>query len=126
MVIDTGLFIEHIRAKDKSKTTLFHLSDSTNLFISTVTLYELYAGATTDEKAKDLRLSTGHLKALAFNNETAIKAAQLYRELKQKNKLIEFRDIFIAATCIVNELPLATLNKKHFERINGLKLVKLI
>jgi tRNA(fMet)-specific endonuclease VapC len=37
--------------------------------------------------------------------------------------MIEFRDIFIAATCIVNELPLITLNKKHFKRIEELKLI---
>lgn len=28
MVIDTTLFIEHLRSKDKSKTTLFKLSHS--------------------------------------------------------------------------------------------------
>lgn len=38
--------------------------------------------------------------------------------------MIEFRDIFIAATCIVNELPIATLNKKHFKHIEGLKIAK--
>lgn len=28
------------------------------------------------------------------------------------------------ATCIANELPIATLNKKHFKRIEGLKIAK--
>lgn len=37
--------------------------------------------------------------------------------------MIEFRDIFIAATCIVNGLPIVTLNKKHFKRIAGLKII---
>ena len=36
--------------------------------------------------------------------------------------MIEFRDIFIAATCIENNLPIVTLNKKHFERIAGLDI----
>jgi predicted nucleic acid-binding protein len=34
-----------------------------------------------------------------------------------------FRDIFIAATAIVNNLPVKTLNIKDFSRIPGLVLV---
>lgn len=60
---------------------------------------------------------------LPFTDEAAIKAAQIYRQLKKDSLLIEFRDIFIAATCIVNDLPLITLNEKHFKRINGLVLI---
>jgi len=37
--------------------------------------------------------------------------------------MIEFRDIFIAATCMVNNLPVKTLNKKHYDRIEGLSVV---
>lgn len=36
--------------------------------------------------------------------------------------MIEFRDIFIAATCVVNKASLLTLNKKHFTRIAGLQV----
>jgi len=45
MVIDTGIFIEHLRAKDKSNTTLYLLPANSELFISSVALYELYMGA---------------------------------------------------------------------------------
>lgn len=41
---------------------------------------------------------------------------------RKKNKIIEFRDIFIAATAITNDMPLSTLNVKHFERIDDLEL----
>jgi len=44
--------------------------------------------------------------------------------LKAKNKLIDAPDILIAGTAMRNNLPLATLNRKHFERINGLEMVK--
>jgi predicted nucleic acid-binding protein len=43
--------------------------------------------------------------------------------LRKENLLIEFRDIFIAATCLVNHLPIKTINKKHFERIKGLEII---
>jgi len=50
MVIDTGVFIEHLRAKDKFKTSLYLIPENTELFISSVSLYELYMGAITKEK----------------------------------------------------------------------------
>jgi len=36
--------------------------------------------------------------------------------------MVEFRDIFIASTSIEYNLPLVTLNKKHFNRIEHLEL----
>ena len=51
------------------------------------------------------------------------KAAEIYIELKQKGKLIDEADIFIAAYCIVNNYVLVTNNTRHFERIAGLKHV---
>lgn len=124
MVIDTGIFIEHLRSKDKIITTLYYLSDQPYLYISAVSLYELYMGATTKEKEHDIKMLTEDLPVLPFTDAVSIKAAQIYHQLRLSNQMIEFRDIFIAATCIVNELPVATLNKKHFKRIEGLKIVK--
>jgi tRNA(fMet)-specific endonuclease VapC len=123
MVIDTSIFIEHLRAKDKSTTTLYQLVNSNNLFISSVSVYELYMGAATPDKEKDIERITEGLSILSFTGSVAIKAAQIYHQLKQSNQLIEFRDIFIAATCLANNLPVATLNRNHFERIVGLEIV---
>ncbi len=123
MVIDTSIFIEHLRAKNKLKTKLYNLPSDAELFISAVSLYELYMGATTLEKENDVKLITEDLSILAFSDAVAVEAAKIYHQLRLSNKMIEFRDIFIAATCIVNDLPIVTLNRKHFSRINGLKIL---
>lgn len=123
MVIDTGIFIDHLRAKNKLKTKLYNLPSDVELFISTVSLYELYMGAVSPEKENDVKLITEDLSILAFSDAVAIEAAKIYHQLRLSNKIIEFRDIFIAATCIVNDLPLLTLNHKHFSRIKGLKIL---
>jgi len=80
-------------------------------------------GATNPEKEKDIHTLTDGLYILPFDDEIALKAGRIYHELRKKNQLIEFRDIFIAATCLIHELPLATLNKRHFERIEGLIVI---
>ena len=122
MVIDTSIFIEYLRAKDKKKSALFTIPDATQLYISSVTMYELLMGATDENKQKDIKLLTEDLPVLPFDESVSRKAAEIYHQLRLENNMIEFRDIFIAATCLVFELPLKTLNKKHFERIKGLSI----
>ena len=122
MVADTGVFIEHLRAKDKLSTSLYKISENAEIYVSAVTVYELYMGATTKVKEADVKAITENLTVLPFTNAVAQKAAEIYHLLRSNNQMIEFRDIFIAATCIVNGLPIITLNKKHFRRVAGLKI----
>ncbi len=122
LVVDTNIFIEYLRAKDKLKTTLISIPDHTAIFISSVTLYELYMGAASEEKKTDIRLLTDDLQILPFNESVAIKASEIFHDLRKSNQLIEFRDIFIAATSIVFDIGLKTSNTKHFKRIQGLRL----
>ncbi len=123
MVIDSNIFIDYLRAKEKSTTKFFQLlNESNSLFIFAVSVFELYSGGTSEEKQKRIQNLIEDIPVLTFNNEIAVKAAQIFRQLKAKNQLIEFRDIFIGATCIIHNLPIITLNKKHFERIEGLEI----
>ncbi|MDH5603712.1 MAG: type II toxin-antitoxin system VapC family toxin [Cyclobacteriaceae bacterium] len=124
MVIDTGIFIDYLRASDKEKTTLYNLPDNTDVYLSSVTLYELYMGATSAEKWQDVKLLTDDIPVLPFNKQVAEKAGSIYQELRRSNKMIEFRDIFIAATALIHGLPVLSRNKKHFKRIKGLMLVQ--
>ena len=123
MVIDTCIFIDFLRKKDKTSSILYSISDVEPLVISSVTLYELLMGATDENKLRDIKILTGDLMVLNFDEQVAKKSAEIYHLLKKENKMIEFRDIFIAATCIIYEMPLKTLNYKHFERIPGLEIL---
>ncbi len=97
----------------------------TRISISTVTLYELYMGATSLEKKNDVELLTYNLQIISFEKEIAIKASEIFLQLKKTNQLIEFRDIFIAATSIIHKAPLLTLNKKHFINIPDIELFEI-
>ncbi|MDQ6904011.1 MAG: type II toxin-antitoxin system VapC family toxin [Bacteroidota bacterium] len=91
--------------------------------ISAITDYEVYSGATTaqlpfwDELLKKV-------KVLAFDKDVVELAVTINRQLKQKRKQIELADLFIAATALANNLPFATLNRKHFDRIDSLKIIE--
>ncbi len=123
VVIDSTVFIEFLRLKQKKETALYRIADETEKFVSSVTVYELFIGARTEQKRKDIELLIGGLPILSFTYETAIVAADIFHELYKDNKLIEFRDIFIAAVCRVHNIPVLTSNTKHFERINGIIVI---
>ena len=46
-------------------------------------------------------------------------------ELKKKHLIIDLADIFIAAIAKTNRLLMATLNYKHFSKIEELKIVRV-
>ena len=60
----------------------------------------------------------GEMSALAWDE-----AARLYAICRQMGAPVEDADLFIAAFCMVNDYTLVTNNVRHFEHINGLKLV---
>ncbi|GGM76063.1 hypothetical protein GCM10010967_04540 [Dyadobacter beijingensis] len=122
LVIDTGIFIEYLRKTEKSKTILASLPNDSSLFVSAVTVYELMMGATNDQKKKDVEILLEGVSVLPFDEEVSMKAAEIYHNLRRRNLMIEFRDIFIAATALVFQLPIKTLNKDHFQRIETLDL----
>lgn len=89
---------------------------------ATIVQYEVAAGNHSrfdDIWSRILRSS----KIFPVTESVAEIAVLIYKDLKRRNMLIEPLDIMIAATALANDLPLATLNRKHFERIDGLKIV---
>jgi len=123
MVVDTNVFIEFLRARNKIQTTLFSIGNNEQIYVSSITLFELYTGATSEEKLTDIKILTENVPVIPFNEEVAVRAAKLYQQLKGLNQMIEIRDLFIAATCLIYNFPLKTLNKKHFQRIENLKVL---
>ena len=123
MVIDSSIFIEHLRAKDKTQTTLANLSLDSTPYVTAVTWYELYMGATTPSKWSDVDNLLNPLPILFFDNVVASKAALIYQDLQKIYQTIDHRDIFIAATALVHNLPLKTLNIRHFNKIPNLIII---
>ena len=122
VTIDACVLIEFLRARDKSKTVFATLVRSAiPLFISTVVLFEVRAGL----NASNQECLIGLLRkvtCLPFDVKTAEIAADLSKTLRNNRIQMESSELFIAATAIAHGLPLATLNRKHFERIEELIL----
>ena len=113
VLVDTSIIIEYLRKINKEKTLFWKIINTYECYISSVTVFELYSGAKEYSHKEALDIVLSHLNILPFDTEQAKISASLSQKLKAKNKLIEFRDIFIASSAIAKQIPLATLNKKH-------------
>ena len=122
IVVDACVLIEFLRAKDKPGTMYAKLvRRGIPLFLSTVVLFELLAGMNKLNQ-KSLIILLQKFACLPFDIRTAEIAAGLSIKLRKNRIQVESSDLFIAATAIAHDIPLATLNRKHFERIEGLQL----
>lgn len=123
VLADTSVLIDFFRKKDKTGSRLVQLvNDRYHYCISSITTFEIYTGATPEQLAYwNQFLKRTHV--LDFDRYTARTAAELQQQLKRKRKLIAIPDLLIASTAMAHHLPIATLNTKHFNRIDGLRIV---
>jgi len=127
LVIDTNVLI--LLEKGKKTENLLNLYE---IYITFVTLYEYIRGLRKKGKTEEeLSLIDKYLKkifqVLWPTNKTLIIASSIWSHLSSMGEILDDRDILIGALCIENNLPLWTLNEKHFKRLvsYGLKLINL-
>ncbi|MFZ2658011.1 MAG: type II toxin-antitoxin system VapC family toxin [Victivallales bacterium] len=126
ILIDTSVIIDYLRRKNKEKSLFFTLvSDNQKLFISSVSVFELLAGADNQQKTGDVETILSFLEIIDFNCVIARKSSIYYQSLKKRNCQLEFRNLFIASTAIVYDLHVATLNVRHFSRIPEIKIISV-
>ncbi len=125
VLIDTSIIIDFLRKTNKEQSALWQIRELNECFKSSVTLFELKCGAATEKHSEDIEKLCKWIITVPFDNEIADISSIIYQDLKRSNNLIEFRDIFIAATAIAMNLCVATLNTKHFERIRDIFLLKI-
>ena len=122
VVIDSSVFIKHWRSKNRANTLLSELFRQRKVYVSAVAKYEVLAGVG-EKDMHEWQQIFEDVTVLPFDEAAIDTARMIFRQLKQENKMVSLGDILIAATAMANDLPLATLNQNHFERIRGLQIV---
>lgn len=123
VMVDTTILIDYYRKTDKENCVWVTLVRKGFSFaISEVTKYEIYSGATANQLAfwDDIFQA---INVIPFDEIVVDAGVMLNSTLKKKRKQIDIADLFIAATAVTYNLPFATLNRKHFDRIDTLKLI---
>jgi predicted nucleic acid-binding protein len=123
-LLDSSVLIELFRKKNKGETLFYDISQTyENLCISAITHYEIGIG-NRKSHFEYWNSLLAHLTVIPFDQTCSDSAIKIYTNLLQSNKMIDLADILIGATAIAHNIPIATLNIKHFERIKDLEIIK--
>jgi len=125
--LDSDIIIDFLR---KEKSAVFEIGKmnegGVELSTTSISAFELLKGNTSLSQRSDKEALEGLLKTIKiydFNLKSSRKAAEIFNNLKEEGNLIELPDIMIASIAMSNSESLLTNNKKHFQRIEGLRLL---
>ena len=133
-LLDTNIVSQRIRPipNDKVMQWLIQLEEA-SAFLSVVTLQELRTGIQllpSGRKRRDLEqwlmvdIRRGYAgRILPITEEIADMCGRVIAKGKLAGSLPEANDALLAATALVHGLRVATLNRKHFEKL-GVELVE--
>jgi predicted nucleic acid-binding protein len=124
VLLDTSILIDYYRKTDKNNAAWISLIRQGYQFaISAITKYEIYSGAAKNQLSFWNRILET-IPVIPFDENCVDTAVNANAALKKKRKQIAIAGLFIASTALTHKLPIATLNKKHFERIDKLTIIE--
>ena len=121
ILIDSDVIIWFLRGKPEIVEKLSILFDSSHLFVSVITITEIFAGANKSE----LKIIDGLFTSLGIIeiNTKIAKLAGLFINEYRKNSMVETADALIASSAKINNLMFWTFNKKHYPMFNKEELL---
>lgn len=117
LLIDTDVLVDYLRGRNEAVNYIDNLSAS--LFLSVITVAELYAGVRDRKERAQLDSFIGAFGVIPLDYTIAVTGG-LYRRDYGKSHGTGLADALIAATAMTRQLILVTLNKKHFPMVKTL------
>jgi predicted nucleic acid-binding protein len=123
-LVDSDVLIDAIKRRGVALQALTELGNET-IAMSAASYGELLDGASMapnpDRQLEEIEAFLEAFRFLAPDRAIMRRFAAIRAELRSRGRLIPDFDIVIAATAIELDLELITRNRKHFERIPGLR-----
>lgn len=119
-LIDTNILIDLLRGTEEARQWIDDLAH-TSRYISVITAAELLAGAHNRREQALIEQELTLYQILWLNETISQVALEWYSQFRLSHG-IGFLDCLIGATAYHYNLPLATLNVKHFAPLPGIKL----
>lgn len=108
ILADTDVLIDYLAGIDPVRGQIWAYAEVDRLQTSAITCFELLSGATKGRRGEAIRGLLAALPVLPLDRDAAVGMG----------------DSLIAGIALTYDLPLFTRNRKHFERVPGLKLVE--
>jgi predicted nucleic acid-binding protein len=111
LLLDTDVLIDYLR--DYPDAVSYVEAQQERLLLSVVTVAELYAGVREGEERSRLERFLRAFEIIPLDPHLAVQGG-LYRRDYSKSHNVGLADALIAATATHRQVPLVTLNQKHF------------
>ena len=124
VVVDTDLLIDPLRGRGGGVAVVQDLLRARRLRLTAVTAFEMRLG--TDflaRRGEILRLFRS--RTVPLDLPSALRGGEVAATLRRRGQDIGMADCLQAGICLRHDLPLATRNRRHFERVAGLLLADL-
>lgn len=117
LLIDTDVLIEYLRGRDEAVEYLESLTS--DLYLSVISVAELFAGVKNDEEGKSLELLLQAFIILSVTEKTA-RLGGIYRRQYRPSHGTGLADALIAATSEESGANLVTFNRRHFPMVSSI------
>ena len=128
-LIDTDWAIDQLTGKKEEVRNRLKEFRFSGVAISIVSVAELYEGVWYSKDSiksqKQLETLLTQFSVLGVDQEVCKVFGKERGKLRKSKNIIDNFDLLIASTCLYYNLTLLTNNLKHFERIDGLKIISL-
>ncbi|MFV1916880.1 MAG: PIN domain-containing protein [Patescibacteria group bacterium] len=125
IVVDTSVIVDFLRTGKGLLVKLLELAgkEHVSLYIPTVVILELWKGRSMEDAKVEKKVNRilQAMKVVPLSKQLAKDAGILMR----RGFIGNFVDSSISATSVYLDAQLATRNRKHFEKVRGLKLFEL-
>jgi len=123
ILADTDVLIDYLAGTQPVADQVLEYAQSDTLHTSAVTCFELLSGAGDGKRGDRVRRLAAAVPVLPLDRESATQAAAVRQQLARSGFSIGMADSLIAGIALVNNLPLLTRNRKHFDHVEGLRLI---
>lgn len=124
VVADSDLLIDFLRGRGEGAGLVRRLLAERRLRLTAVTGFELRVGADFLARRDDI-MRLFRSRTLPLDLASALRGGEVFAQLRSEGRGIGFADCLQAGICLRQDLPLATRNRKHFQRVDGLRLSEI-
>jgi predicted nucleic acid-binding protein len=125
-ILDSDILIYFLKGEKEVIEKVLSLQND-ELYITIINYTELLYGIYNSNKISQNREKIlpflDNFKILQFDKKASEIFAKLKTKLKKQGKIIADMDLMIASIAISNKATLYTNNLKHFNRVDGLKIL---
>jgi len=122
---DSDVLIDFLRGAEPAASHLREDLLRGRVCVSAMTVFELRAGARSARQQQAVETLLAAIQVVPIDSAVAWRAGDVFRDLKATGQEVGAADCLIGATCLAHDALLVTRNRRHFERMPGVKLSRL-